>query len=63
LIGKLIYEGKSKKVYELDPATLLLEFKDEVTAFDGMYKDHVEGKGVLSAKLTAKLFRSLRSRG
>ena len=60
---KLIYEGKSKKVYDLGGEELLLEFKDEVTAFDGKYKDIVSNKGRLSAMLSAKLFEILEEAG
>jgi phosphoribosylaminoimidazole-succinocarboxamide synthase len=62
-LGKLIYEGKSKKVYEMDAHTLILEFKDEVTAFDGKYKDFVESKGILSARLSSKIFELLEDHG
>ncbi len=63
MLGKLIYEGKSKKVYELGKEELLLVFKDEVTAFDGKYRDKVNLKGFLSAKLSAKLFEVLEDEG
>ncbi len=59
----LIYEGKSKKVYDLGNKELLLEFKDEVTAFDGKYKDIVREKGSLSARLSATLFEVLEKAG
>ncbi|MEM4555296.1 MAG: phosphoribosylaminoimidazolesuccinocarboxamide synthase [Acidilobaceae archaeon] len=60
---RLIYEGKSKLVYELDPERLVIEFKDEVTAGDGAIRSHVSGKGVLCARVSAHLFSVLSSAG
>lgn len=60
---KLLYEGKSKRVYERDAATLLIEFKDDVTAMDGALKSSVKGKGVINARVSAYLFRYLEGRG
>jgi len=60
---KLVYEGKSKKLYDLGGGELLLEFKDEVTAFDGKYKDSAAEKGVLSARLSSRLFEVLEKGG
>ncbi len=58
-----IYEGKSKRVYEVSPDILVLEFKDEVTALDGLRKDRVENKGVYAAALSAHLFKYLEENG
>ena len=42
----LIYEGKAKKVYATDdPANLIVCYKDDATAFDGMKKGIICGKG------------------
>jgi len=60
---KLIYEGKAKRVYELNPDELLLEFKDELTAFDGAKRDHAPMKGVYAAALSAYLFAYLEENG
>lgn len=60
---KFLREGKSKRVYVKDDDTLVLEFKDAVTAFDGVKKDEVLGKGVVSAKLSAYLFSKLEEAG
>jgi phosphoribosylaminoimidazole-succinocarboxamide synthase len=58
-----LYEGKSKAVYLLPEGSLLLVFKDEITAFDGTRRDVVPGKGVLAASLSALLFEYLRGAG
>ncbi len=60
---KVIYNGKSKRVYEVDDDTLLMEFKDEVTAFDGARKDTAKGKGELCAAISAFLFRKIEGEG
>jgi phosphoribosylaminoimidazole-succinocarboxamide synthase len=63
LSGQLLYEGKSKRVYVKDENMLLMEFKDVVTALDGVKVSQAPGKGVLNAALSAFFFRLLESRG
>jgi len=60
---KLLYEGKAKRVYELDNDILVMEFKDEVTAGDGAWRDEAPGKGEMAAKTSAKLFQYLQANG
>lgn len=58
------HEGKAKVVFEgPEPGTLLLEFKDEATAFDGKKRDTIPGKGPLNRDISAALFRYLEERG
>ncbi len=59
---ELVYEGKAKRVYDRGDR-LVLEFKDEVTAFDGTRRDAAASKGALAATLSAALFSYLRSVG
>lgn len=62
--GKLIYEGKAKKVYETDDKDLFIqEFKDDATAFDATKRGTIVGKGVVNNKVSAKLFELLESKG
>lgn len=62
--GKLIYEGKAKKLYETDnPEHLLQEFKDDATAFDATKRGTIQGKGVCNNKISAHLFGVLESQG
>ena len=62
--GKMIYEGKAKKVYETDDRNLLIqEFKDDATAFDATKRGTIVGKGVVNNKISAKLFQLLESKG
>ena len=60
---QLIYEGKSKRVYAVDEKTLIMEFKDDVTAADGLVKAVAMGKGVLAARVSAHLFNLLEKSG
>ena len=48
-MGKIIYEGKSKAIYEGSDKSYIMRFKDAVTAFNGEKKDDLPGKGRLSA--------------
>ncbi len=53
----LLYEGKAKKVYDTEhPDFLIVEFKDEATAFDGLKKGVIVNKGVLNNKISSLLF-------
>ena len=60
---KLLYEGKSKRVYVKDDELLVLEFKDAVTALNGLKKDVVPGKGIINAQVSAYLFEVLEKNG
>ena len=45
----LLYEGKAKKVYSTDQENVLrIEYKNDATAFNGVKKDSIEGKGILN---------------
>ncbi len=58
-----IYEGKAKRVIPLGEDKVILEFKDDLTAFDGAKHDVMADKGALNAAITAKLFKLLEERG
>ncbi|MHB1611354.1 MAG: phosphoribosylaminoimidazolesuccinocarboxamide synthase [Sulfobacillus sp.] len=60
----LLYEGKAKKVYTTqDPSRVLVEFKDDATAFNGQKKGQIVGKGIINTKISAHLFRLLENHG
>ncbi len=62
--GELLYEGKAKKVYRTsDPEIYWMEYKDEATAFDGLKKDVIPGKGRLNNQISAHLFSLLEVAG
>ena len=60
---KLLYEGKTKRVYEYNDDKVLLEFKDVFTAFDGKKVEEVSGKGEINAKFTELLMKYLEEKG
>ena len=59
-----IYEGKAKKVYATDDDNLVLvEYKDDATAFNGLKKGTIAGKGVINNKVTNHMMRMLEKEG
>jgi len=57
---KLIYEGKAKKVFSHDDADkVIIEFKDDATAFNALKKAKFEGKGRLNCLISSKIFEHL----
>ncbi|XP_034194384.2 PAICS bifunctional enzyme isoform X1 [Osmia lignaria lignaria] len=64
-LGKLIMEGKTKKVFEIsnDPTLCLLKSKDCITAGDGVKAHDLKGKAAISTDTTAKVFKLLNAAG
>ena len=59
-----LYEGKAKKVFATDDPTLVLvDYKDDATAFNGLKKGTIEGKGVINNRVTNHLMRLLEKNG
>ena len=56
---ELIYEGKAKKVFSYDSDKVVIEFKDDATAFNALKKAKFEGKGKLNCLISAKIFEYL----
>ena len=57
---ELIYEGKAKKVFSHDDLDkVIIEFKDDATAFNALKKAKFEGKGKLNCLISAKIFELL----
>ena len=62
--GDLLYAGKAKSVFLTDrEGILLVEFRDDITAFDGGKKDILDKKGCINAKVSAYIFRLLTENG
>lgn len=60
----MIYEGKAKKVYETGKEDqIIIEYKDDATAFDGEKKGQIVGKGRLNAEITTIFFDLLAEQG
>ena len=61
---EMMYEGKAKQVYATDdPDRVIIHYKDDATAFNGLKKDSIRNKGVLNNKITTILFNELNRRG
>ena len=61
---ELLYEGKAKKVYTTEnPDVLIVDYKDDATAFNGVKKGTIVGKGVVNNRMTNHLFRMLEEKG
>ena len=61
---ELLYEGKAKKVYATDDEkAVLVSYKDDATAFNGLKKGQIAGKGVINNRCTNLIFRMLEKHG
>ena len=59
-----LYEGKAKKVYATDDPTLVLvDYKDDATAFNGLKKGTIEGKGAINNRVTNHLMQLMEKNG
>jgi phosphoribosylaminoimidazole-succinocarboxamide synthase len=59
-----IYEGKAKKVYNTDdPDIVLVDYKDDATAFNGLKKGTIVGKGIVNNRVSNHMFRMLEEKG
>ncbi|MGP4072781.1 phosphoribosylaminoimidazolesuccinocarboxamide synthase [Piscibacillus sp. B03] len=62
--GQLVYEGKAKRLYQTDDANLLLvQYKNDLTAFNGQKTSMEHGKGALNNQISSILFNVLRNEG
>lgn len=60
----LLYTGKAKSIYRTDvEGRLIVEFRDDITAFDGGKKDVLENKGSYNAEVSAFIFEYLEKNG
>lgn len=60
----LLYEGKAKKVYATNnPDLVIVSYKDDATALDGLKKGTIAGKGVVNNKMSNYLCRLLEKHG
>lgn len=59
-----LYSGKAKTIYKTDdPETLIAEFRNSLTAFNGEKKGEMEKKGYYNAQISKKLFEMLELEG
>jgi phosphoribosylaminoimidazole-succinocarboxamide synthase len=60
----MLYEGKAKRVYNTDVEdVLIVDYKDDATAFNGLKKGTIVGKGVINNKMSNHVFRLLEKEG
>ena len=59
-----LYEGKAKKVFLTDdPDILIVSYKDDATAFNGLKKGTIKGKGAINNRMTNLLFQKIEAEG
>ena len=59
-----LYEGKAKKVFKTDdPELLIVDYKDDATAFNGLKKGSIAGKGVINNQMSNRLMAKLEKSG
>ena len=60
----MVYEGKAKKVFETENKdVVIVDYKDDATAFNGEKKGTIVGKGVINNRMTNYLFQKLEEAG
>lgn len=61
---ELLYEGKAKKVFKTEnPDVLIVDYKDDATAFNGLKKGTIAGKGAINNRMANHIFRLLEKEG
>ena len=59
-----LYERKAKKVFATeDPQLLIVQYKDDATAFNGLKKGTIVGKGIINNQMSNRLMAMLESEG
>ena len=59
-----VYEGKAKKVFRTDDSEIfLVDYKDDATAFNGLKKGSIAGKGAINNRVTNHLMKLLEKQG
>ena len=60
----VLYEGKSKEIYKgEDDDSYIIRYKDTATAFNGVKKEELPGKGILNAEISNILYEYLEKNG
>lgn len=61
---EFLYEGKAKQIFATDePDKIIIHYKDDATAFNGVKKASISNKGILNNKITELLFNKLEKEG
>lgn len=60
----MLYEGKAKKVFKSDVENVyIVDYKDDATAFNGLKKGTIVGKGVVNNRMSNHMFKMLEEAG
>ena len=63
-IKEMLYEGKAKQVFATDdPEVVMVHYKDDATAFNGLKKGTITGKGVINNQVTNFMMQKLEKAG
>ena len=63
-IKEMLYEGKAKQVFATEnPEIVMVHYKDDATAFNGLKKGTIEGKGVINNRVTNFMMKKLEGEG
>lgn len=63
-MSELLYEGKAKQVYATeDPNVVMVHYKDDATAQNGLKKGTIVGKGVINNRMSNAMFQMLEEKG
>lgn len=61
---EMLYEGKAKKVFKTDdPKLLIVDYKDDATAFNGEKKGSIASKGIVNNTMSDIIFEMLEQKG
>ncbi|MEA4827508.1 phosphoribosylaminoimidazolesuccinocarboxamide synthase [Clostridium sp. JNZ J1-5] len=61
---EMLYEGKAKKVFKAeDNENVIIYYKDDATAFNGIKKSQIDHKGILNNSITSAIFEMLHENG
>ncbi len=61
---EFLYEGKAKRIFQTEnPEEIIIEYKDDATAFNGVKKASISNKGILNNKITEIIFELLQKEG
>ena len=59
-----LYEGKAKRVFlSEDPDIVIVDYKDDATAFNGEKKGSIAGKGIINNRMSNHMFQILETKG
>lgn len=61
---EMLYEGKAKQVFATeDKDIIVMHYKDDATAYNGIKKASIQNKGVLNNRITTIIYKKLKEAG